>query len=235
LATRQPTRKERREQARQERLAREAAERARRQRQRRLWQIGGALVVVAAIALAAVVIATSGGSKGTTVNNGGSGATAGLQTGPAPWPPEYGHLAERLQGLGLPGQSDQIYHVHAMLRVYVNGQQTQVPANLGIDPNGQFLAPLHTHDTSGVVHMEADQPYPFTLGQFFTIWGVKFTPTQLGGYTTGNGNVVATYVNGKQVPNGPAYVMKPHDAIVVAYGKPGSFPTSYKAVFAQGL
>ena len=122
-----------------------------------------------------------------------------------------------------------------MLRVYVNGHQTPVPANLGIDPNGQFLAPLHTHDTSGIIHMEADQPYPFTLGQFFTIWGVKFTPTQLGGYVAGNGNAVATYVNGKPVANGPGYVMKPHDAIVVAYGKPGSFPTNFKAVFAQGL
>ena len=234
MTTGQPTRKERREQARQERIAREQAEAARQQRQRRMWQIGGGLVLIAAIAIAAVAIATSSGSKGTNVKTG-SGATAGLQTTPAPWQPEYGHLAERLQALGLPLQSDQVYHVHAMLRVYVNGQQTPVPANLGIDPNGQFLAPLHTHDTSGVVHMEANQAYPFTLGQFLTIWGVKFTPTQLGAYVAGKGNVVATYVNGKQVANGPGYVMKPHDAIVVAYGKPGSFPTNFKAVFAQGL
>jgi hypothetical protein len=236
LTTGQPTRKERREQARKERMEREAAELARRQRQRRMWQVGGGIVLVAAIAIAAIVIATSGGgSKGVSNNNGGSGVNAGLQSGPAPWAPEYGHLIERVQALNLPAASDQVYHIHAMLRLYVNGKQMQVPQGIGIDPSGQFLASLHTHDATGTIHMEADQPYPFTLGQLFTVWGVKFTQTQLGGYSAGNGNVVAVYANGKQVPSGPAYQMKPHDAIVVAYGKPGSFPTSYKPNFPAGL
>ena len=88
-----------------------------------------------------------------------------------------------------------------------------------------MLASLHTHDASGVVHQEAVQPYPFTLGQFFDVWGVKFTPTQLGAYHAGKGLVLQTWVNGKQVPNGPDYKMKPHDVIVVGFGDPGSFPT----------
>jgi hypothetical protein len=121
-----------------------------------------------------------------------------------------------------------------MLRVYVNGRPVTIPANVGIDPQGQFIAPLHTHDTSGVIHMEATQTYPFTLGQFFTVWGVKFTPDQLGGYRTGGGNTVAVYVNGKPVTNPAAYVLKAHDTTVVAYGKPGSFPTKFTPSFAPG-
>jgi hypothetical protein len=70
--------------------------------------------------------------------------------------------------------------------------------------------------------MEASQAYPFTLGQFFTIWGVKFTSTQLGAYVADAANVLSVYVNGTHVSDPIGYVMKPHDHILVAYGKPGS-------------
>ena len=93
---------------------------------------------------------------------------------------------------------------------------------------------MHTHDASGVIHIESSEQYPFTLGQFFTIWGVKFTATQLGSYVAGAGNVLAVYANGKPVSNPAGYVMKPHDDIVVGYGKPGSFPTSFQNNWAPG-
>jgi hypothetical protein len=231
------TRKQRREQARAERRAKEAAERARAARRKRMNQFGGALVALIVVAVVAVVAAGSGGSShaGPAPGPTASGTLPGLQISGAPWTPEYNGLALRLQDLNLPSESDAAYHQHAHLQIYVNGKPVTVPAQIGIDPQGQFLAPLHTHDTTGVIHMESSQAYPFKLGQFFDVWGVRFTPTQLGGYTAGNGNVLVTYVNGTQVPNGPAYVLKPHDLVLVAYGKPGSFPTSYKYTFAPGL
>jgi hypothetical protein len=82
--------------------------------------------------------------------------------------------------------------------------------------------------------MEAVQPYPFKLGQFFTVWGVAFSPTQLGGYHAGKGLVLQTWVNGKLIGNGVAYVMKPHDRIVVGFGKPGSFPHQNNFKFSPG-
>src|SRR3954453_15081258 len=118
-----------------------------------------------------------------------------------------------------------------MLRVYVNGQQEPVPANIGIDPSGAFLAALHTHDDSGIIHMESDSAYPFKLGQFFDMWGVKFTPTQVGAYYNQGKNTLQVYVNGKKVADPVKYQMKPHDAIVVAYGAPGSFPTKFTPKF----
>ena len=104
----------------------------------------------------------------------------------------------------------------------------KVPNNIGIDQGKGFLSSLHTHDEKGVVHMEAVEPYPFTLGQFFTIWGVKFTRDQIGAYRAGNGLVLETYVNGKKVPNGPAVRMKQSDRVVVGFGKPGSFQKDFK-------
>jgi hypothetical protein len=140
-----------------------------------------------------------------------------------------------LAALNLPAGMDGAYHVHAALRVYANGKQVPVPANVGIEPEAASMASLHTHDTSGVIHIEASEKYPFTLGQFFTIWGVKFTSTQLGSYVAGAGNVLTVYANGKPVSNPAGYVMNPHDDIVVGYGKPGSFPTSFQYQWSEGM
>jgi hypothetical protein len=228
------TRKQRREQARAQRKALEQAEAATAVRRKRLTRVGG--IVVAAIAIAGVLIAaTSGGSSHKTAPVTGSGAKAGLLTTPAPWAPQYGELRSRVQAYEFPPQSDAGYHVHAVLRIYIDGKQTVVPASIGLPPEEEYLAPLHTHDTSGIIHIESSQPYAFKLGQFFTIWGVKFTNTQLGGYVAGNRNVLSVYANGKLVSNPVEYVMNPHDHIVVGYGRPGSFPTSFEYGFPSGL
>jgi hypothetical protein len=189
-----------------------------------------------AIATVAILAASGGGrmSAASAVARGSS-ASAGLQATTAPWQPEYSALEARLGALNLPAQSDTAYHIHAVLRLYVDGRQVEVPAHIGIDPEGRYLAPLHTHDTSGVIHMEASQPYPFTLGQFFTIWGVKFTNVQLGSYVADAANVLSVYVNGTHVSDPVGYVMKRHDHILVAYGKPGSFPTRFNYTFPEGL
>jgi hypothetical protein len=122
-----------------------------------------------------------------------------------------------------------------MLRVFVNGHQVGVPADIGIDPNGQFIAPLHTHDATGIIHMEATRPYPFTLGQFFTVWGGVFGAHQLGAYHDRGGRRVQAFVNGRPVANPAGYVMKAHDSIIVGYGKPGSFPRQLPTTFPSGL
>src|SRR5207245_4068915 len=150
------TRKQRREQARAQRKALEQAERARAVRRKRLTLIGGPVGIIAMIVVVAI-IATSGGGSQKAAPVAGSGASAGLQVTPAPWAPEYGSLSTRLAALHLPTQTDSAYHVHAALRVHVNGQQVTVPANIGIDPQGQFLASLHTHNTSGVIHIESSE------------------------------------------------------------------------------
>jgi hypothetical protein len=228
------SRKEEKERLRQERLAREQAAADAAARRRRLQLIGGGALVVALVVVIVVVVAASGGGSSKQAS-AGSGASAGLQTTPAPWAPEYGSLGERLNALKLPAPSDTVFHIHALLRVFVNGKREPVPANIGIDQADQILAPLHTHDASGIVHIESVTEYPFTLGQFFTVWGVKFTDTQIGAYRNADGHSLSVFVNGKRVSDPVKYVMKPHDSIIVGYGKPGSFPTKLRARFPNGL
>jgi hypothetical protein len=237
------SRKEQKEALRRERLAREQAAVEAKARRRR-FQIGGGVIALVAVIVVAIILIGGGnsnksganGSKPTaSASSATSGTQAGVETGTAPWPPEYSFLAQRLGAFNFPQQTDFGYHVHAVLFVYVNGKKITVPANFGIDPQGRFLAPVHTHDTTGIIHMESAKPYPFTLGEAFDIWGVKFSDTQLGAYQAGNGNVLQLWVNGKQVSDPFNYKMKPHDVMIVGYGKPGSFPHSKQFSFPSGL
>jgi hypothetical protein len=228
------SRKEQKERLRRERLARERADAAAAKRRRTLVFGGGTAAVVALVAIVAIAIASSGGGGGKSDSSSPS-LQAGLETGPAPWQPEYTHLGDRFQASGLPQSASETYHIHALMRVYINGKQQPIPAYIGIDPNGQFLAALHTHDNSGIIHMEADNYFPFKLGQFFDIWGVKFTDTQIGAYYNQGKNTLQVYVNGKKVADPVNYKMQRHDTIVVAYGQPGSFPTKIPANFPNGL
>jgi hypothetical protein len=230
------SRKEQKEQLRRERLERERAASVAAARRRRV-QIGGGVGLLAVILAVTIVIVASSGGGG----NSSSGATttagdqSGLSIGPAPWKAEYSFLAQRLSSFNFPQQSDIAFHIHAELFVYVNGKRTTVPANLGIDPQGRFISPIHTHDTSGIVHMESEQPYRFTLGEFMNIWGVYFTKNQLGEYKAGNGNVLQLWVNGTRIADPTSYVMKAHDIMILGYGKPGSFPHTKSFTFPSGL
>ncbi|TMK64754.1 MAG: hypothetical protein E6G07_01305 [Actinobacteria bacterium] len=228
------SRAEEKKRLREEREAREREEREAAARRKRLIQIGTGAAVVVVAAIIAVVALSSGGSSKSKGQTPTGVNPQGLQESPGPWPPEYSKLPQRLAAMQLPQTSDVIFHIHANMEVYTDGKRQTVPSQVGIDQTHQLLASLHTHDTSGVIHMEAVQPYPFKLGQFFNVWGVKLTQTQLGDYHVGNGLVLQVWVNGKQVKSFVNYVMKPHDRIVVGFGKPGSFPTKNNFKFPAG-
>jgi len=58
-----------------------------------------------------------------------------------------------------------------------NKQNQVIPSNVGISPGTPpCLRPLHTHDGSGMIHVEPDDSsHPiYTIGDFFRIWGKEF-------------------------------------------------------------
>src|SRR5712691_4730540 len=93
-------------------------------------------------------------------------AVPGLQTGPAPWLPETATLRARLAAIGLPAleQEGTILHTHQHLDILVNGAAIEVPANVGINQTELYIAPIHTHDVTGILHVESDDVRAFTLG-----------------------------------------------------------------------
>lgn len=217
------SRKEQKEQLRREREEREARERAASERRARMTRIGGALAALLVVGAVIALVALSGGDDG-----GSAAAQEGLQETQGPWTPLSDGLRDRETALDLPAPDEGIYHVHAQIKIFTNGKPQTVPNNIGTDESSGFHSSLHSHDEKGIIHMEAVEKYPFTVGQFMTVWGVKFTKSQIGAFKVGNGLVLETYLNGKKVPDGPGTVLKASDRVVIIFGKPGSAPKDFK-------
>lgn len=124
-----------------------------------------------------------------------------------------------------------VLHHHEHLDLYVNGQAVTVPAEVGIDQEAGFLTALHTHDVSGVIHVESPLERSFTLGQFFCEWGVKLNAACLGPYR----GKLHWWVDGKPMQGNPALLpLRQHQEIVIAVGQPPTtVPSSYD--FPVGL
>ena len=66
------------------------------------------------------------------------------------------------------------------LHITVDGSRVEVPAYVGIDQVRALQAAVHTHDSSGQIWVEGRGAGNVTLGQFFTLWGVRFDDHCLG-------------------------------------------------------
>jgi hypothetical protein len=181
-----------------------------------------AAALAAAMALAA--LAASGCGSAASAPAGLVISGQGLQTSKPPWAPEYKHLRERLKQIAIPPGGKETFHIHAMLHIYVNGLLVPVASHIGLDPAMHLESSLHTHDHTGVIHMEAPHRFRFTLGDFFAVWGVKLGPAQVGGLTGLGGDHLHFYINGKRLRDPAAYVMRNGDNIVIGYGPDSSFP-----------
>jgi hypothetical protein len=117
-------------------------------------------------------------------------------------------------------------HYHALVYIYINGQQVQVPQGVGIASDGSCYYWMHTHDTTGVVHMEAPSGRNFTLGNFLDIWSTKFV--QLGYRNELSAADGWTVYIGNQKYNGDFHniVLKSHMIVTLAYNSPGVKPNT---------
>jgi hypothetical protein len=142
-----------------------------------------------------------------------------------PWPaPRHAITGIRAAGLPLMPESARLaQHIHTHLDVLVGGRPVTVPAGIGIDRDRHGLSPLHTHDDSGLLHIESTAPKDFYLGQFFDEWRVAFGRHRLGGLRTGPDDALEVHVNGRLYRGDPrALRLGAHDEIAVVYGRAGS-------------
>jgi hypothetical protein len=118
-----------------------------------------------------------------------------------------------------------------------DGRRT-IPTDIGINRTAGFLSPIHTHDVTGIIHVESPVVRNFSLGQFFDVWGVRFDAHCVGGVCDGNGRVRSVFLNGQPYTGDPAaLVLTAHEEIVVAVGAPAQLPNPIPAsyVFPAGL
>jgi hypothetical protein len=206
-----------------ERIAAARERERRRGRRRRLlmWTISGAVVaVIAGLVTWAVIAQKSSDHKAQRA------ATSPRATLP-PWSVPA-NTVQRAQAAGLTvaGMEGSAEHFHAHLDLIVNGQPIQVPAQLGIDPSGASLAEMHTHDTTGVIHIESPSTHKhYTLRQLFDEWGVKLDATSLGGLRTDAGHTLTAYVNGSRRAGDPGAIpLTAHEEIALVYGPSAATP-----------
>jgi hypothetical protein len=206
---------------------------------RRDLRAGAALLALAA----AVLLAGCGGGGSTTKSTTSAGAS-NVQLGPAfgsmsslpgvllttpPWSANNADskLQLRLRAIGLDPLTaeGQAVHIHQHLDLYADGKPVTVPAQIGIASSGGFISDLHTHDATGIMHVESPTVRSFSLGQFFAVWGLRLDAKCLGSLCAAGDKRLATWVNGVPFQGDPTrIVLDEHQEIVLAFGTPAQQP-----------
>lgn len=200
-------------------------------------------VALTVSALLAGVTACGAPAQTAPASAGPSASTAASATtaAPAAWGLDPAGGAQRIKAAGLDiltaeGTAE---HYHAHLDVLVDGKAVTVPAYIGFsfgaDGRPDGISALHTHDTTGILHIEAPTAgRKYTLGEVLKEWGVLDGADATGAPHGGTGGWTV-YVNGAQQSTPVTeVVLKAHDEVVLSYGAaPSPVPGSYN--FPAGL
>jgi hypothetical protein len=171
----------------------------------------------------------------------------------APWPAPAAPMDLTRKATLTPETQEFVnFHVHAHLDVFVNGEPVPVPAAIGIETDdpavkkfkGQdgstgyggisppcakpCISPLHTHFADGVLHTEAKEDRPNTLGEFFVEWDVRLDDRCVGGYCKPKAPI-AVYVDGDLHAGDPREItLEDKKEIAIVIGTPpDDIPSSF--------
>jgi len=107
------------------------------------------------------------------------------------------------------GHEQLALHIHPHIAIIVDGEEEIIPLNIGI--TNQCMAEVHTHDTTGTIHVEATRRGKiFTLNDFFGVWGKTI---ERDGY-----DFLMT-VNGEQSSESGALILGDKQEILLKYKK----------------
>jgi hypothetical protein len=220
--TKRDQRRESRRQQLQERQRIRERERQRKIRNQRLRLAAFIGVPVLLIALLVVVLVMT--------HQGPSASTTGLQ-------PASGQTVD---GMECTGSEQLVYHIHAYLAIYVDGNPITVPPGIGIvAPAGSgesalasnglksCIYPLHVHDGEvNIVHIESPIQKTYTTGNFFDLWGQSLSATEFMGKKVDSAHKLTFQVfdaSGKlkQTTTDPRAIgISEHETIAILYNSP---------------
>lgn len=204
--SRRPTKQDQRKVRREEHLRREAERKAEDRRRRiTIISIAAATVLIVGVIITYVAYANTHNQSQTS------------QIVNPQYPPVDNIYCETQEQLA--------FHIHAHLSIYINGQALPLPAQIGIAKDQSCLYWLHTHDTTGVIHMEAPANHSFILGNFLDEWSIQFPAL---GYPPQLDQIGwQAYLNGKPY-NGDFHKIPlgAHTLITLVYNSPHAVPDS---------
>jgi hypothetical protein len=217
MTQKKPSNNERRRIA-QEKIAAQRKAEARRQRNVTIaWVVGGVILIAGAGSVAYDAISST--------NKAHAKAAASAQaTDPSidkstSLLATTAHQSDGATVDGVVGSNEMenlAYHIHAHLTIYVNGVQKNLPYGVGIIPpysldtssgspfvsGGSAYYYLHTHDETGIIHIESPNDHVYTLGNFFDVWKQPLSRTQVGP----DKGTVTVYVDGKVFSGDPSTI-----------------------------
>lgn len=175
---------------------------------RRPWLTGG---IVVAIAAAILIYLLAGRAPAAP-------STAFL----APAPDYAGHPT--IDNIQCQNTEQVAYHIHSHLAVFLDGRPRGVPEGIGIaaprqsqnTADGPFVVAggcfywLHTHDRTGVIHIESPSEQSYTLGNFFDVWQQPLSASQAGPAT----GTLTAYVNGQRYSGDPRQIQLAAHAVI---------------------
>jgi hypothetical protein len=189
------------------------------------WLVAGAVIVAAGI-IGVAIVARGGGSDGGR-NPSASVVTSRLShdkidfISAGTWPVNYTDLAGAMAALNLAPTQEaaSVNHYHVHVQLVVDGHDVPIPAQVGLDSSTGVFSEVHTHDDTGVIHIESgDTSFRATLADVLDMWGVYLSPKCIGGYCGG----VKMWVNGKPSTAYGNLVLQAHMAITLLEGAPPS-------------
>ena len=127
------------------------------------------------------------------------------------------------------GVPQQPIHWHPKLKIIIKGEEQFIPQGIGInignnmdnEISGMRMAPTHTHESDGTIHLENNRPWQkpetLTLGYFFKVWGKNFNSSCIFEYCNGENGHLKMTVNGKENFEFDRYIMHDKDEIIIEY------------------
>ena len=87
-------------------------------------------------------------------------------------------------------------HYHAIVSISVLNEAVEIPGNVGLNDPGCNMRPLHTHDTSGKIHIEfKEEGVDAPLEAFFDTWGKHMDATGFDDYRIDDNHEFLMYLN----------------------------------------
>jgi hypothetical protein len=224
-------------------LAAKQAAMARAEKRRKVVWGTGVGVLVAALVGGLVALFMSQSHKDNAQAAAASSASSQVGESNLLAPVWSGLKGQTIDGVSSNQMEQLAYHIHAHLAIFINGKQYTVPYGVGIeqpwtteaDGSSEFVDSgaafyyLHTHDDTGVIHIESPTSKTYNLGQFFAEWNQPLSATQIGSHT---GSVI-TYVNGSKYTGDPSNItLSEHEVIQLDLGQNVAFQPY---TFASGL
>ena len=108
------------------------------------------------------------------------------------------------------------YHIHPHLQIVINGQNIPIPGDIGKEIFGCERV-IHTNDTSGIIHIEPNVYQPFTLGDFFGVWGKPFSRDRILDYVRDAEHEIVMTVDGNESDEFENLVLRDGQQILIDY------------------